>query len=83
MVLIERWCEEYNTLRPHSALGNLPPASETVESNSQTVCLNTNSNFKGVQRMGAGQHQESYYPKPQRNSAMLTFVVTEFINYRQ
>ena len=31
-VLIERWRKEYNTLRPHSALGYLPPAPETVES---------------------------------------------------
>ncbi len=30
-VLIERWRKEYNTLRPHSALGYLPPAPETVE----------------------------------------------------
>ena len=31
-VLIERWRKEYNTFRPHSALGHLPPAPETVES---------------------------------------------------
>jgi transposase InsO family protein len=30
-VLIERWRKEYNALRPHSALGYLPPAPETVE----------------------------------------------------
>ena len=30
-VLIERWRKEYNTLRPHSALGYLPPAPETIE----------------------------------------------------
>ena len=30
-VLIERWRKEYNTFRPHSALGYLPPAPETVE----------------------------------------------------
>ncbi len=35
-VLIERWRKEYNTLRPHSALGYLPPAPETVEAK-QTV----------------------------------------------
>jgi transposase InsO family protein len=29
-VLIERWREEYNTLRPHSALGYRPPAPEAV-----------------------------------------------------
>ncbi len=35
-VLIERWRREYNTFRPHSALGYLPPAPETVEAK-QTV----------------------------------------------
>ena len=30
-VLIERWRKEYNTFRPHSALGYLPPAPEAVE----------------------------------------------------
>jgi len=30
-VLIERWRKEYNTFRPHSVLGYLPPAPETVE----------------------------------------------------
>ena len=30
-VLIEEWRKEYNTFRPHSALGYLPPAPETVE----------------------------------------------------
>ncbi len=35
-VLIERWRKEYNTLRPHSALGFLPPAPETVDAK-QTV----------------------------------------------
>lgn len=31
-VLIERWRKKYNTLRPHSSLGYLPPAPETVKS---------------------------------------------------
>ena len=35
-VLIERWRKEYNTFRPYSALGYLPPAPETVEAK-QTV----------------------------------------------
>jgi transposase InsO family protein len=30
-VLIERWRREYNTLRPHSALGYKPPAPEALE----------------------------------------------------
>ncbi len=29
-ILIERWRQEYNTVRPHSALGYRPPARETV-----------------------------------------------------
>jgi transposase InsO family protein len=30
-VLIERWREEYNRIRPHSSLGYRPPAPEAVE----------------------------------------------------
>jgi transposase InsO family protein len=30
-ILIERWRREYNTERPHSALGYRPPAPETIE----------------------------------------------------
>ncbi len=29
-VLIERWRQHYNTVRPHSALGYRPPAPETI-----------------------------------------------------
>jgi putative transposase len=29
-ILIERWRQEYNTVRPHSALGYRPPAPETI-----------------------------------------------------
>ena len=29
-VLVERWRNEYNHLRPHSALGYRPPAPETI-----------------------------------------------------
>jgi transposase InsO family protein len=29
-VLIERWRQHYNTVRPHSALGYCPPAPEAV-----------------------------------------------------
>ncbi len=29
-VIIERWRNEYNTARPHSSLGNLPPAPEPI-----------------------------------------------------
>ena len=30
-ILIERWHNHYNTVRPHSALGYRPPAPETVQ----------------------------------------------------
>ena len=30
-ILIERWRREYNTIRPHSALGYRPPAPEAVQ----------------------------------------------------
>ncbi len=30
-VLIERWRQEYNTIRPHSSLGYRPPAPEAVQ----------------------------------------------------
>jgi transposase InsO family protein len=36
-ILIERWRREYNTFRPHSALGYRPPAPETVVWPSPTV----------------------------------------------
>ena len=29
-VLIERWRRQYNTVRPHSALGYRPPAPEAI-----------------------------------------------------
>ena len=31
-ILIERWRKEYNTVRPHSSLGNKPPAPEAKQS---------------------------------------------------
>lgn len=30
-ILIERWRQEYNHIRPHSALGYRPPAPETIQ----------------------------------------------------
>ncbi len=30
-VLVERWRHEYNTFRPHTALGYRPPAPEAIE----------------------------------------------------
>ena len=29
-VVIEKWRQEYNTIRPHSRLNGLPPAPETI-----------------------------------------------------
>ncbi len=29
-ILIDRWRQEYNTIRPHSALGYRPPAPEAI-----------------------------------------------------
>ena len=29
-ILIEKWRHHYNTVRPHSALGYLPPAPEII-----------------------------------------------------
>jgi transposase InsO family protein len=29
-ILIERWRDHYNTVRPHSAFGNRPPAPESI-----------------------------------------------------
>jgi transposase InsO family protein len=29
-VLIEQWRRQYNTIRPHSSLGYVPPAPETI-----------------------------------------------------
>ena len=59
-VLIERWRKEYNALRPHCALGYLPPAPETVESIQtvsttlqNSVCINLSSNIKGGTNNGS------------------------------
>jgi transposase InsO family protein len=30
-IIIERWRIHYNTVRPHSSLGGLPPAPETIQ----------------------------------------------------
>jgi len=32
-VIIERWRQHYNTKRPHSSLGYLPPAPEVFKQN--------------------------------------------------
>lgn len=35
-VLIARWRHEYNHIRPHSSLGQLPPAPEAIQWQTQT-----------------------------------------------
>lgn len=40
-VLIERWRVQYNTVRPHSALGYRPPAPETVAAEPCSASLRT------------------------------------------
>ncbi len=35
-VLIERWRQDYNTIRPHSSLGYRPPAPEAVQPHGPT-----------------------------------------------
>lgn len=38
-VLIESWRQHFNTVRPHSSLGYVPPAPEAVSPRSGTVAL--------------------------------------------
>ena len=38
-ILIERWRREYNTVRPHSALGYRPPAPEAIQADAQRSWL--------------------------------------------
>ena len=38
-VLIERWREHYNRVRPHSALGYRPPAPEAIAAGSPSASL--------------------------------------------
>ena len=38
-VLIEKWRNHYNTLRPHSSLGGRPPAPETLQPNLQLLAV--------------------------------------------
>jgi hypothetical protein len=40
-VLIERWREHYNQVRPHSALGYRPPAPETIAAGPPSASLRT------------------------------------------
>lgn len=38
-VLIERWRNEYNTIRPHSSLGYRPPAPRTVTEKAERLAV--------------------------------------------
>jgi putative transposase len=38
-VLIERWREHYNRVRPHSALGYRPPAPEAIAAGPPSASL--------------------------------------------
>ncbi len=57
-VLIERWRKEYNTFRPHSSLGYLPPTPGDCRTNTAsfhyvpTGCIELNSNFEGGTKNG-------------------------------
>jgi transposase InsO family protein len=43
-VVIEEWCQHYNRVRPHSALGYRPPAPETT-----AIRLTMNSRYGDTQ----------------------------------
>jgi putative transposase len=47
-ILTERWRKEYNTKRPHSSLGYLPPAPETILP-VQNIQLDLNKEFSNFQ----------------------------------
>jgi len=44
-VIIEKWRQEYNTFRPHSALGYLPPAPEAVLPSIDALLLTTSGSI--------------------------------------
>jgi transposase InsO family protein len=54
-VIIERWRQEYNTFRPHSSLGYLPPAPEALltppEMTLQTWLIRKEMDRQSVQRL--------------------------------
>lgn len=40
-ILIEHWRNEYNTIRPHSALGYRPPVPEVIVPKEYQACKNS------------------------------------------
>ena len=56
-IIIERWRKQYNTIRPHSSLGYLPPAPETIllnELSCQPVQRNQLALNKGITNIQVG-----------------------------
>ena len=52
-IIIEKWRQEYNTFRPHSALGYLPPAPEAVLPSIDALLLTTSGPiFFGLENRG-------------------------------
>lgn len=52
-IIIEKWRQEYNTFRPHSALGYLPPAPEATLPPVEALLLTTvGSIFLGMENRG-------------------------------
>ena len=52
-VIIEKWRQQYNTFRPHSALGYLPPAPEAVLPSIDAMLLTTSGSiFLGLENRG-------------------------------
>ena len=54
-ILIERWRREYNTVRPHSALGYRPPAPAAIMRGDARERRNESSSEGLAQPWGAGQ----------------------------
>jgi hypothetical protein len=59
-VIIERWRQHYNHVRPHSSLGYKPPAPEAVIhqhiKQSYMQIKSNNPNFDSGPIIGAGQY---------------------------
>ena len=54
-VLIERWRQHYNTVRPHSALGYRPPAPVTIAPKSRLTGLIRPSLWMGYSPISPSQ----------------------------
>ncbi len=47
-ILIERWRQEYNTVRPHSALGYRPPAPEAIAVSPEILAPLSSARISGL-----------------------------------